>query len=51
LDESAITDLIGQRQAAKAAKNFAQADQIRQELLDMGVVLKDSASGTTWERV
>jgi cysteinyl-tRNA synthetase len=51
LDESAITDLIGQRLAAKAAKNFAQADQIRQELLDMGVVLKDSASGTTWERV
>ena len=51
LDESAITDLIGQRQAAKAAKNFAQADQIRKELLDMGVVLKDSASGTTWERV
>ena len=51
LDETAITDLIGQRQAAKAAKNFAQADQIRQELLDMGVVLKDSASGTTWERV
>ena len=51
LDESAITDLIGQRQAAKAARNFAQADQIRQELLDMGVVLKDSASGTTWERV
>ena len=51
LDETAITDLIGQRQAAKAAKNFAQADHIRQELLDMGVVLKDSASGTTWERV
>ena len=51
LDETAITDLIGQRQAAKAAKNFAQADQIRQELLAMGVVLKDSASGTTWERV
>ena len=51
LDETAITDLIGQRQAAKAAKNFAQADHIRQELLAMGVVLKDSASGTTWERV
>ena len=34
---------------AKASKNFAWADQIRQELLGMGIVLKDSSAGTTWE--
>ena len=50
LDESAIMTLIEQRQAAKADKNFAEADRIRQELLAKGVVLKDSPSGTTWER-
>ena len=34
---------------AKAAKNFAEADRIRKLLLEQGVVLKDSAAGTTWE--
>jgi len=49
LDVSAITGLIGQRAAAKKAKNFAEADRIRNELLAKGVVLKDSPTGTTWE--
>ncbi|MFC5499251.1 cysteine--tRNA ligase [Caenimonas terrae] len=49
LDEAAILELIGQRAAAKQAKNFAEADRIRQQLLAQGVVLKDSAGGTTWE--
>jgi cysteinyl-tRNA synthetase len=49
LDEAAITSLIDQRAAAKAAKNFAEADRIRQSLLVQGIVLKDSAAGTTWE--
>ena len=49
LDEVTITTLITQRAAAKAAKNFAEADRIRQELLALGVILKDSATGTTWE--
>jgi cysteinyl-tRNA synthetase len=43
--------LIAQRVAAKAGKNFAEADRIRQELLANGIVLKDSAQGTTWESV
>jgi len=49
LDEAAIQVLIAQRAEAKKAKNFAEADRIRQELLAQGIVLKDSAAGTTWE--
>ncbi len=49
LDESAIQTLITQRAQAKAAKNFAEADRIRQDLLAQGIVLKDAAGGTTWE--
>jgi cysteinyl-tRNA synthetase len=48
-DAAWIEDLIAQRAAAKAAKNFAEADGIRKQLLEKGIVLKDSASGTTWE--
>ena len=44
-----IESFIAQRAAAKAAKNFAEADRIRQQLLDQGIVLKDSPLGTTWE--
>ncbi|NPC56700.1 cysteine--tRNA ligase [Caenimonas soli] len=40
---------IAERAAAKKARNFAEADRIRKELLDQGVVLKDSPTGTTWE--
>jgi cysteinyl-tRNA synthetase len=49
LDESSIQRMIDARAAAKQAKNFAEADRIRKELLDQGIVLKDSAAGTTWE--
>lgn len=49
LDDAAIQLLISQRASAKAAKDFARADQIRQELLAQGIVLKDSPTGTTWE--
>jgi cysteinyl-tRNA synthetase len=49
LDDAAILDRIEQRNQAKRAKNFAEADRIRNELLDQGIVLKDSAGGTTWE--
>ncbi|MBS0342298.1 MAG: class I tRNA ligase family protein, partial [Proteobacteria bacterium] len=48
LDEATILSMIEQRAQAKAAKNFAEADRIRKELLDQGIVLKDSATGTTW---
>jgi cysteinyl-tRNA synthetase len=50
LSEAQIEAMIAARQAAKANKNFAQADQIRQDLLAVGVVLEDSRAGTTWRR-
>ena len=49
IDEAMIASMIAQRAAAKAAKDFAAADRIRQQLLSQGIALKDSASGTSWE--
>ncbi len=51
LDESSIQSQIDARVAAKAAKNFAEADRIRKELLDRGIVLEDKPGGVTlWRR-
>jgi cysteinyl-tRNA synthetase len=50
IDEAQIQSMIEARAQAKASKNFAEADRIRKTLGDMGVVLKDSAHGTQWER-
>ena len=49
LDDAAIQAQIQTRADAKKTKNFAEADRIRNELLAQGIVLKDSATGTTWE--
>jgi cysteinyl-tRNA synthetase len=49
-DASAIEAAIAARLAARAAKNWGEADRIRAELLAQGVVLEDSAGGTTWKR-
>jgi cysteinyl-tRNA synthetase len=51
LNAAAIESQISKRAQAKASKDFALADSIRQALLAQGIVLKDSASGTTWEVV
>ena len=48
LDETSIQQLIAQRATAKLAKNFAEADRIRQHLLVQGIELKDSSNGTIW---
>ena len=49
VDADAVQAQIAARAAAKAAKDWAEADRIRQALLAQGIVLKDSAAGTTWE--
>ena len=45
-----IEDLIAERQAARKAKNFARADEIRDELLSKGIILKDTREGVKWKR-
>ena len=49
VSDEEIQVLISERAQAKRDRDFARADQIRQGLLAVGVVLKDSASGTSWE--
>jgi cysteinyl-tRNA synthetase len=48
--DEAIDALVAARTAAKKAKNFAEADRIREELSGMGIVLVDTKDGTTWHR-
>ena len=45
-----IEQLIDERQQAKLDKNYGRADEIRQQLLDQGVVLEDAREGTKWKR-
>jgi cysteinyl-tRNA synthetase len=49
VDAGAIEAQIAARAAAKAAKDWTEADRIRKALLEQGIVLKDSPAGTTWE--
>ena len=49
LDTVTINALISDRSAARARKDFKESDRIRDELAAMGVVIKDSKDGTTWE--
>ena len=51
LSNDEVEAQIQARANAKKAKNFAEADAIRQALLDQGIVLEDSRQGTTWRRV
>lgn len=49
IDETAILALIQQRNEARAGKNFAAADLVRDKLLNMGIFLEDGPQGTTWK--
>ena len=51
VDDAIVAEMINARTQAKAAKNFAEADRIRAELLSLGVVLEDKPGGLTeWRR-
>ncbi|MGA2207167.1 MAG: cysteine--tRNA ligase [Terracidiphilus sp.] len=50
LGDEAIEALVAERTAAKQARNFARADEIRKELAEKGVVLEDSKDGVRWKR-
>jgi cysteinyl-tRNA synthetase len=49
VDKGKVESLIAARNTARNSKNFKESDRIRDELAAMGVVLKDSKDGTTWE--
>ena len=49
--DSEVEKLIAQRQEARKAKDFAKADAIRDQLLEMGIELKDTREGVKWKRV
>lgn len=48
--DSEVEELIAARQQARKEKNFARADEIRNQLLDMGIVLEDTREGVKWKR-
>lgn len=48
VDKAHVEDLLQQREAARAGRNFARADAIRDELTAMGIAIEDGAQGTRW---
>jgi|TARA_B110000467_G_scaffold29798_1_gene26804 cysteinyl-tRNA synthetase len=50
LSENEILDKISKREQARLSKDFAMSDQVRDELLEFGIILEDTADGTTWRR-
>mgnify|MGYP005762667513 FL=1 len=48
--DAEIEQLIGERQAARKAKDFARADEIRAQLLEKGIILEDTREGVKWKR-
>ncbi len=50
LSDAKIENLIAQRQAARKSRNFARADEIRNELASAGIVLEDTKDGVRWKR-
>lgn len=51
VDENFINSMLQQRTQAKIDKNYARADEIRKELMDMGIAIEDTAQGTVWKKI
>ena len=51
VDENMINSLLQQRKDARAEKNYARSDEIRDELLEMGIAIEDTPEGTIWKKV
>jgi cysteinyl-tRNA synthetase len=49
--DAKVEALIAQRQEARASKNWAEADRIRDELKAMGIELKDTKQGVQWKKI
>ena len=49
IDENLINGLIEKRNEARSTKDFPEADRIRDELLNLGVILEDKDNKTTWK--
>jgi len=49
--DAEVDRLIAERQAARDRRDFARADEIRQQLLSMGIQLDDTKDGTRWKRI
>jgi cysteinyl-tRNA synthetase len=49
IDSDRINAMIADRTAARARRDFKESDRIRDELAAMGIAIKDSKDGTTWE--
>ncbi len=49
IDAAHIDELVAARSAARAAKDFAEADRLRDEIVGLGVIIKDGPGGTVWE--
>jgi cysteinyl-tRNA synthetase len=50
LSDADIDKLIGDRTAAKKARDFARADGVRAQLLEQGIILEDTKDGVRWKR-
>ena len=51
MEEAFVEDLLSKRTAAKKEQNYAEADRIRNELTDMGIVIEDTRTGVRWHRI
>ena len=51
VDEEKINELIAKRAEFKKQKDFASADKVRAELLDMGIAIEDTREGVKWKKV